>query len=154
VNNKSRALSYVLMQFLLLGLLIVSPRSASPYGPLSGVLSSLGVVLIVTGVGIALFAFFGLGRALTASPIPKPDGQLVTTGLYARVRHPIYFGLLLAALGIVLDAGWWPQLAIATMLYVLLNIKASFEEQLLNERYPEYRNYAAKTPRLFPRLTS
>jgi protein-S-isoprenylcysteine O-methyltransferase Ste14 len=154
VNNKSRALSYVLMQFLLLGLLIASPRSFEPYGPLSGVLSSLGVVLIVTGVGIALFAFFGLGRALTASPIPKPDGQLVTTGLYARVRHPIYFGLLLAAFGIVLDAGWWPQLVIATMLYVLLNIKASFEEQLLNERYPEYRNYAAKTPRLFPRLTS
>jgi protein-S-isoprenylcysteine O-methyltransferase Ste14 len=141
------------MQFLLLVLLIISPRNFEPYGPLTTALSYLGVVLIVVGVGIVLFAFFGLGRALTASPIPKADAQLVTTGLYARVRHPIYFGLLLAAAGIVLDAGWWPQLAIAAMLYVLLNIKASFEEQLLIERYPEYREYAAKTPRLLPRLT-
>jgi protein-S-isoprenylcysteine O-methyltransferase Ste14 len=141
------------MQFLLLVLLIISPRNFEPYGPLTTPLSYLGVVLIIVGVGIVLFAFFGLGRALTASPIPKADGQLVTTGLYARVRHPIYFGLLLAAAGIVLDAGWWPQLAIAAMLYVLLNIKASFEEQLLVERYPEYREYAAKTPRLLPRLT-
>jgi protein-S-isoprenylcysteine O-methyltransferase Ste14 len=141
------------MQFLLLVLLIISPRNFEPYGPLTTALSYLGVVLIVVGVGIVLFAFFGLGRALTASPIPKADAQLVTTGLYARVRHPIYFGLLLAAVGIVLDAGRWPQLAIAAMLYVLLNIKASFEEQLLIERYPEYREYAAKTPRLLPRLT-
>jgi len=140
------------MQFLLLVLLIISPRNFEPYGPLTSVLSYIGLAMIVTGVGIALFAFFGLGRALTASPIPKADAQLVTTGLYARVRHPIYFGLLLAAAGVVLDAGWWPQLAIAVMLYVLLNIKASFEEQLLAERYPESREYAAKTPRLFPRL--
>lgn len=152
MNNRVRALSYVAMQFLLLALLILSPRSVEPYGPLTSALSYLGLALIVMGVGVALFAFFGLGRALTASPIPKPDAQLVTTGLYARVRHPIYFGLILAAAGVVLDAGWWPQLAIAVMLYVLLNIKASFEEQLLAERYPEYREYAAKTPRLFPRL--
>lgn len=152
MNNKVRALSYVAMQFLLLALLIISPRNFEPYGPLTSALSYLGLAMIISGVGIALFAFFGLGKALTASPIPKPNAQLVTTGLYSRVRHPIYFGLLVASAGIVLDSGWWPQLAIATMLYVLLNIKASFEEQLLSQQYPEYSDYAAKTPRLFPRL--
>jgi Putative protein-S-isoprenylcysteine methyltransferase len=79
---------------------------------------------------------------------------LVTGALYARVRHPIYFGLLLASVGVVLDAGPWPQFAILLLLYVLLNIKASYEEELLAKRYPDYKAYAQKTPRFFPRIGS
>ena len=78
--------------------------------------------------------------------------MLVTSGLYGRVRHPIYFGLLVLAFGVVLDAGWWPQIVIALMLYFLLNIKAQFEEDLLRKKYPEYTAYALKTPRFFPRI--
>jgi protein-S-isoprenylcysteine O-methyltransferase Ste14 len=55
-------------------------------------------------------------------------------------------------LGVVLDAGWWPQIVIALMLYFLLNIKAQFEEDLLRQKYPEYKAYALKTPRFFPRI--
>jgi protein-S-isoprenylcysteine O-methyltransferase Ste14 len=38
------------------------------------------------------------------------------------------------------------------MLYALLSIKADFEESMLREKYPEYKKYAEKTPRFFPRL--
>ena len=152
MNINTRAASYVLMQFILLALLILAPRDASLYGDLRVPLSILGLVLIAAGMAVILYSFFALGRSLTASPVPKEDGQLITSGLYARVRHPIYFGLLLAAFGVVLDAGPWPQLAIFLLLLVLLNIKAGFEEQLLAKRYPEYGEYAKKTPRFFPRL--
>lgn len=154
MSTNARAASYVLMQFVLLALLILAPRDPSVYGDFRAALSVVGLVLIAAGMAVILYSFFALGKSLTASPVPKQDGTLVTSGLYARVRHPIYFGLLLASIGVVLDAGPWPQFAIVLLLYVLLNIKASYEEELLANRYPEYKAYAQKTPRFFPRIGS
>lgn len=154
MSTNARAASYVLMQFVLLALLILAPRDPSVYGDFRSALSVVGLVLIAAGMAVILYSFFALGKSLTASPVPKQDGTLVTSGLYARVRHPIYFGLLLASIGVVLDAGPWPQFAIVLLLYVLLNIKASYEEELLAKRYPEYKAYAQKTPRFFPRIGS
>lgn len=153
MSDQRKALSFVLGQFVLLALLVLAPRSVQPYGELSGVLSGVGVTLIVLSVAAVLLSFSGLRRSLTASPIPKSDGQLVTNGLYRFVRHPIYSAILLAAIGVLLDAGYWPQLPIALMLYLLLNQKANFEEELLLQRYPDYAKYQRATPRFFPRFT-
>jgi protein-S-isoprenylcysteine O-methyltransferase Ste14 len=152
VNNKSRGYFYVAVQFLLIALLFTSPRQPNPYGEFSELIGLLGLAVMALGAIILVVSFVGLGRSLTANPVPKDDGVLVTTGLYSRVRHPIYFGLLVLSFGVVLDAGWWPQLVIALMLYFLLNIKAQFEEELLRKKYPDYKAYALKTPRFFPRV--
>lgn len=151
--DQRKALSYVLGQFALLALLVLAPRSEKPYGEASAVLSTIGIVIILAAVFTVLLSFAGLRRSLTASPIPKADGQLVTSGLYRFVRHPIYSAILLAAFGVVLDAGYWPQLPIGIMLYLLLNQKASFEEELLLKRYADYAKYRRSTPRFFPRFT-
>ena len=152
MNDRSRGYFYVAVQFLLIALLFTAPRQEEPYGSFSDLIGLAGVVLIALGAIILVTSFVRLGRSLTANPVPKDDGVLVTSGLYAKVRHPIYFGLLVLALGVVLDAGWWPQIIIASMLYFLLNIKAQFEEDLLRKKYPEYKAYAQKTPRFFPRI--
>lgn len=152
MNNKSRGYFYVAVQFLLIALLFTAPRQENPYGLFSDVIGLIGVAVMALGAVVLVTSFVRLGKSLTASPVPKEDGVLVTTGLYARVRHPIYFGLLVLAFGVVLDAGWWPQMVIALMLYFILNIKAQFEEDLLRARYPEYKAYAQKTPRFFPRV--
>ena len=152
MNDKPRGYFYVAVQFLLIALLFTAPRQEEPYGSFSDLIGLAGVVLIALGAIILVTSFVRLGRSLTANPVPKDDGVLVTSGLYAKVRHPIYFGLLVLALGVVLDAGWWPQIIIASMLYFLLNIKAQFEEDLLRKKYPEYKAYAQKTPRFFPRI--
>ena len=152
MNDKPRGYFYVAVQFLLIALLFTAPRQEEPYGSFSDLIGLAGVVLIALGAIILVTSFVRLGRSLTANPVPKDDGVLVTSGLYAKVRHPIYFGLLVLALGVVLDAGWWPQIIIASMLYFLLNIKAQFEEDLLRKKYPEYKAYALKTPRFFPRI--
>ncbi len=150
--NQIRAFLLVSSQLILIVVLVLAPRSDQPWGAASEILGWLGLALAAIGVIIALAAGFGLGRSLTASPIPRPQASLITTGLYARVRHPIYFGLLLAGFGILLDAGYWPQLVILFMLWLVLKTKADFEETLLRERYPEYASYAQKTPQLIPRL--
>ena len=153
MSDKSRAIYYVAIQFLLIALILLSPRMEQPYGDLSGPISVVGLGLIAIGSGTLLFSFLRLGRSLTASPIPREGGELVTTGMYSRVRHPIYFGLLTMSFGVMLDAGFWPQIIVFALLYVLLSIKADFEEGLLMKKYPGYKQYAAKTPRFFPRLT-
>ena len=152
MNDRSRGYFYVAVQFLLIALLFTAPRQPEPYGAFSDVVGIVGVAVIALGAVILVTSFVRLGRSLTANPVPKDNGVLVTSGLYGRVRHPIYFGLLVLAFGVVLDAGWWPQIGIALMLYFLLNIKAQFEEDLLRKKYPEYKAYALKTPRFFPRI--
>ena len=150
--NKSRAFLLVFAQLVLIVVLVLAPRAENPWGVATQPLSWLGAALAVTGVALALIAGFGLGKSLTASPIPRAKAALVTSGLYSRVRHPIYFGLLLAGLGILLDAGYWPQLIILLMLWLVLKTKADFEESLLRQRFPEYEAYAQRTPQLIPRL--
>lgn len=152
MNQKSRGWFYVVLQFLLIFLLVLSPRMDSPYGGASEVIGLVGLALIMSGSAVLLFSFLKLGNSLTALPIPREQGQLVTTGMYARVRHPIYFGLLVMGFGVILDAGYWPQIIVYMLLYALLNTKAEFEESLLREKYPQYKQYAEKTPRFFPRL--
>lgn len=152
MNQNSRAWFYVVIQFLLIFLLVLSPRMPQPYGAASEVIGIVGVGIILLGSAILLYSFLGLGNSLTALPIPKQHGQLVTTGMYARVRHPIYFALLTMGFGVILDAGYWPQTMIYLMLFLNLKLKAEFEESLLTQKYPEYKKYAEKTPRFFPRL--
>ena len=110
----------------------------------------LGLALVALGVGIALAAGAGLGRTLTASPIPKTDGALVTTGVYGFVRHPIYSGLLVLGVGLLaIGASWLHVLAWIALLIVLMT-KSRLEERMLADRYPDYAAYAARVGRLVP----
>ncbi len=110
----------------------------------------LGLVLVALGVGIVLVAGAGLGRTLTPSPIPKADGQLVTTGVYSLVRHPIYSGLLVLGVGlVVIGASWLHLLAWVALLSVFMT-KSRFEERMLADQYPDYEAYAARVGRLVP----
>ena len=133
MNQKSRAWFYVTLQFLLIFLLVLSPRMEQPYGAASEVVGITGVGFILLGSALLLYSFLGLGNSLTAMPIPKGNGQLVTTGIYSRVRHPIYFALLLMGFGVILDSGYWPQVIVYLLLYSLLSLKADWEESMLRE---------------------
>ncbi len=110
----------------------------------------IGLALVALGVGIALAAGAGLGRTLTPSPIPKADGQLVTSGVYGLVRHPIYSGLLVLGLGLlVIGASVLHALAWVALMSVLM-AKARLEERMLLDQYADYGAYAARVGRLVP----
>ena len=111
-----------------------------------------GVALMVGGAVIMLVAFLNLGSALTPTPVPVEGAGLRTSGLYARIRHPIYTGLLTLAFGSVVRApGPWPVFWLV-VLAATLTAKAFWEERMLGERYPTYAGYMATTGRFLPRL--
>lgn len=109
-------------------------------------------VLIVGGVLVAGAGGMRLGPALTPTPIPKDGAELVTTGVYRYVRHPIYTGVLLAALGLVLLGASAGHIVGWIALFVVLSIKASGEEAMLAERHSGYEAYQQSTGRLIPKI--
>lgn len=154
MSNQLKAFNFVFAQFVLLFLLVAAPRDDKAYGYFDEILGWIGIAAIAAGLLVVGISFIGLGKTLTVSPVPKQHGQLITAGLYSKVRHPIYSGLLLVALGVILDAGYWPQLVLAVFLFIVLNAKANYEEELLRAKYPEYKQYAIHTPRFIPRIGS
>jgi protein-S-isoprenylcysteine O-methyltransferase Ste14 len=113
--------------------------------------SVAGLLLLVAGGLMAVLGVWQLGSALTALPHPRDGGNLVETGVYRFVRHPIYGGLVIAALGygLVMHA---PITAIAgsAVLLVFFRLKSAREEVWLAARYPGYAAYRARTRRILP----
>ncbi|TVR30250.1 MAG: isoprenylcysteine carboxylmethyltransferase family protein [Nitriliruptor sp.] len=105
----------------------------------------------VLGGAWAVWAALRLGDRLTPTPVPRDGGELRTDGPYAHVRHPIYTGVLLIVVGITLRNGSASALLLAVVTVGFFHAKADFEERLLAERFPDYRAYAADTPRFVPR---
>jgi protein-S-isoprenylcysteine O-methyltransferase Ste14 len=130
---------------------VLWPGRASWALPAAVRVGALGAV--AGGQLLALAGALGLGRQLRPHPQPSAKAVLRTDGVYARVRHPIYTGLLLGAGGVaVLRARREPLLAVA-FLAGILQLKARYEERLLQARFgAAYDSYAAQVPRFVPKL--
>jgi protein-S-isoprenylcysteine O-methyltransferase Ste14 len=113
-----------------------------------------GGVLLAVGLLFAVTAVFRLGPAMTPLPRPLAGGELVVSGPYAIVRHPVYSGVVVAAAGAaVLCSSWW-SLGASLVLLVFFRFKAVREERWLVERYPGYPEYTTRVRRrLIPWLT-
>lgn len=142
----------VLGQFVLLGLLLFYPSGSVSYGEYDALLRTIALACLLIALAVMVIAAFGLGKSLTAHPIPNKQAELKTSGIYSLVRHPIYSGLILIGFSLTLSFGIFPQLLFFLALLLLLNVKARFEERLLTARFPEYSSYQASTGRFLPRL--
>lgn len=140
---------FVVLQFLLLGLLLVEILTS---GETTALQRSLGALLALGGLAIAGLGSRRLGRELRTHPAPSDMAVLRTDGAFRFVRHPIYTGVLLLATGFAVVAGTVLAAVTFVALVVLLSLKARFEERLLADRFPGYREYARRTPRFVPRL--
>lgn len=109
--------------------------------------------VLPAGAGIlaALLGVRALGRNLTPATTPIRDGTLVETGIYRRIRHPIYTGVILGLWGIAWGAnGWRIGLLVLALSYLYFDRKAAVEEVKLALRYPGYPAYQRRVPKLLP----
>jgi protein-S-isoprenylcysteine O-methyltransferase Ste14 len=100
-------------------------------------------------------AFVGLCiRALASGHVEKNE-VLATSGPYAHTRNPLYLGSIILAVGFLIAAkSWWLPLIAAAMLIAIYVPVIRSEEEFLRTRFPEFDDYAAQVPRLFPRVRS
>lgn len=104
------ALGLVAAQFVLLAALAFLPHGQ--LWPVNAEVFAIAVVLGLFGATLAVLGVVGLGPALTASPIPRENAPLVTSGVFGLVRSPIYSGLMAGGLGLALvGASVWHVVA-------------------------------------------
>jgi len=99
---------------------------------------------------LAYLGIRDLDRSISPMPRPTETSVLIQDGIYRRLRHPIYAGLILVALGWSLLMASLAALVLALLLAVILDLKARREEVWLRERYPGYAAYATHTKRFVP----
>jgi len=133
------------------GSIKVTLASLSPAG-----LAGTAAVLLLMGGAIALFATSSreLGRNWSLVARMRSDHELVRTGPYSHVRHPIYLGMLLFLLALAIALGHWLQLIIAIPLFIVgTAIRTRLEDGLLEQQFGEtFRDYRSSTPALIPKL--
>jgi len=134
--------------FLMLSLLILSPITS--IGTPGLITISIGFFLISISAITGISGVLVLGKNRKSGPEPNPDSQLITTGIYSIIRHPLYLSLIL------FYTGWaiiWRSVGggIGTIvLTVFLDRKARLEEELLQKKFEMYSDYTKKTARFIP----
>ena len=111
-----------------------------------------GLASTAAGIFIAVRGARDLGSNLTPMPRPLPDAELVETGIYGRIRHPLYAAVMLVALGWGTAMQSARALIAAGVLAVWLDAKARREEAWLMSRFPRYAAYRLRTSRFVPGL--
>jgi protein-S-isoprenylcysteine O-methyltransferase Ste14 len=122
------------------------------WSPVPAYVAWLGDLLVALGLFVNLLVFrensYGGSSIETVN-----DQKVISTGLYARVRHPMYVGVLIMVIGIPLALGSWWGLAIIAVTLPVLIWRILDEEELLKKDLQGYREYAQKVRyRLVPYL--
>lgn len=143
----------MLIQFLLLPAValagVVDPAAVSPPPALAW---ALGLALMGAGALLLGKGLLDLGSSLTPLPHPRDGAQLVVSGVYALVRHPIYGGLILTSFGWALVSASPLTLGLSLVLLAFFSLKSRREEAWLQARYEGYGAYVRRTKRFVPYL--
>lgn len=106
-----------------------------------------GLCIVGLGVVIGLIAVLQLNTKLSPFPTPVANGKLLTHGVFAISRHPIYAALIFAGLGYSIFNESLYNGLIVMLLVLLFYFKSRYEEQLLAQKFPEYQDYKKNTRR-------
>lgn len=111
------------------------------------------IIIQALGASIIMWAIITMNpRQWTIFPEPKKLGNLVVSGPYRWVRHPMYSGLLMLTLAIGLFRMDWPSVLVITGFLINQIQKLKYEEAMLIDRFSEYNDYMKSTKRLVPYL--
>ena len=111
----------------------------------------VGIGLLIAGLVFSVWARRRLGRNWSGTVTLKEDHELIRTGPYRWVRHPIYTGLLLAFAGTAVSLGEWRGVAAIILAALALLMKIRLEENWMIENFGEaYRRYRAEVRALVP----
>lgn len=109
-----------------------------------------GIVILFTGLFLIMTAIIQLNKNISAFPTPVKNAQLITNGVFKFIRHPIYAGIILSAVGYGLFFSDIFKLMMSFVLLVFFDMKSNYEEQKLSEKFPDYTFYQTRTGKFTP----
>ena len=101
----------------------------------------VGVLIIIFAFMILLIAIKDLGRNLSPFPRPLNNSNLVTTGIYRFMRHPIYYALIFISFGVFITKLSIYYLLLSISLCLVIKFKIVLEDQYLNNKFKNYLLY-------------
>ena len=136
----------VIFQFLIISLHFIKFEFLHKIKIIQGnsILTLLGLIIIIIASIIMLLAIKDLGSNLSPFPRPIANGNLVTSGIYRFVRHPMYYSLILISLGFFIINLSFYYLCLTISLTLVIKFKINLEEQYLNNKFKNYLFYKDK----------
>jgi len=114
----------------------------------------VGLLLTALGVAFAIWARAHLGANWSAAVSIRSDHELIRTGPYWRIRHPIYTGMILATLGTALVVGEIRALVAVAICFTAFYLKASKEERWLAQEFGDkFEIHTRHTGMFLPRFS-
>ena len=107
-------------------------------GPLSYL---VGFLIIIIAFIMLLVAIKDLGRNLSPFPRPRNNSNLVTTGIYRFIRHPMYYSLIFISFGVFITKLSIYYLFLSISLGLIIKFKIALEEQYLKNKFKNYLIY-------------
>ena len=127
----------------------IVPLAATHVNPIA---ASIGVAVCGFGIAVAIWARVYLGQNWGMPMSLREGHELVTTGPYAFIRHPIYTGLLLALIGSTM-VHWFPRIVLLPVIFAYFIYAGCMEERTMREQFPtDYPAYFKRTKMLIPFL--
>ena len=108
------------------------------------IFSFLGFTIIIIASIIMVMAIKDLGRNLSPFPRPIANGNLITSGIYRFIRHPMYYSLILISFGVFIIKLSFYYLCLTISLTFIIKLKIILEEQYLNNKFRNYLFYKDK----------
>jgi protein-S-isoprenylcysteine O-methyltransferase Ste14 len=150
-TNTRSASARLVIFFLAIILLRYSTSGLEPTAPIRNPLSlAAGFILVAIGLGTCLWARFSMGTNWGMPMSQKIDTEIVTSGPYHFIRHPIYSGLLLAGFGSCFIVGFY-SLIVLSVVAAYFIYSARVEERNLIKKLPDrYSKYRSHTKMFIP----
>lgn len=114
--------------------------------------TAVGISIAISGVIVTILALLQLNKNLSPFPTPKSNAELIQTGLYKFIRHPIYTGIILTTFGYGLYSSSLYRIIITIVLVTLFYFKSVYEEKQLLRKFSNYELYIKSTGRFFPKI--
>ena len=106
--------------------------------------SFVGFLIILISSIVLLIAIKDLGSNLSPFPRPKPNGNLITSGIYRFLRHPMYYSLILISFGFFITKLTFYYLCLTIILSFIIRLKIMCEDRYLNKKFKNYFLYTNK----------
>lgn len=154
MNQRKKGWIYVLIQFIIVSALIISSFLERKYfnRPYSYGFDFLAFIFLSAGALIFMISWMNFRQRITPNPVPNENYVLQTSGLYSKVRHPIYLSVIFLMLGCICFFSAYYTFVILFIGVIFLVKKMDFEEEELQKKFPEYAEYKKHTNRLIPHL--